>query len=356
MDTINMQNPANNPNQFQPQPKPRKKMGCLVNGIIGVVVLFIILVIIGSIFGEQPKDIDIYTGGKIEQIYVSGNHKSVNKIALIKVNGVIFSGVNSWDEMVNADSIASQIYAAQSDPEVKAIILEINSPGGEVSAADKIYNFIQNFRKTKRPVIALFDSMAASGGYYIAAQTDWIVSGRLSITGSIGVIIDSIKYYDLLSKVGVQDEVYKTGEFKDLLNGGRPTTLGEKELLKNMIGESYNIFVDIVSKGRISKNIKLTPEYIKTSEIGDGRVFSGQEALQLGLVDQIGYYSDALNKALSLAKLHKDDVQIVMYEEKLSFSQILGRLMMNNFKMNLEIPGISRNSVTQPGNFYYLYR
>ena len=356
MDPINMQNSANNPYQFQPQPKPRRKMGCLIKGILGIVILFIVLVVIGSVFGEKENDVDIYTGSKIEQVYVSGSHEAKNKIALIKINGIIMSGGKNWDEIVDADSVAAQIYNAQTDPEVKAIILEINSPGGEVSAADKIYNYLQNFRKTKRPVIALFDSMAASGGYYIAAQTDWIVSGRLSITGSIGVIIDSYKYFDLLSKIGVQDEVYKTGEFKDLLNGARPTTLQEKELLKNMLQESYNTFVGIVSNGRISKNAKLTSEYIKTSEVGDGRIFSGQEALNLGLVDQIGYYPDALNKALFLAKLNKENVQVVMYEEKLTFGQILGRLVKSSFNMSLEIPGVSQKAATRQGSFYYLYR
>ena len=209
---------------------------------------------------------------------------------------------------------------------------------------------------TRRPVVALFDSMAASGGYYVSAQSDWIISGRLSITGSIGVIIDSIKYYDLLGKIGVQDEVYKTGEFKDLLNPARPTTIPEKEILKNMVNESYNVFVEIVSQGRISKNKKLTAEYIKKSEIGDGRIFSGQEALKLGLVDQLGYYSDALDKAISLAGLNKNDVQVVKYEEKFTFEQFLSRLMVKNFKINLEIPGIKREGSIQPGNFYYLYR
>lgn len=337
-------------------PRKKRKLGCFLKTVICVVIVVIGLIILGNIFKAEEKDVNLYSSEKIEQIYVSGNQKSLNKIAVIYVNGIIFNGVDAWDNVANADYIANQIYSAQIDPEVRAIVLEVNSPGGEVSAADKIYNYIAKFKATNRPVVVLFDSMAASGGYYISAQSDWIVSGRLSITGSIGVIIDSIKYYDLLGKIGVQDEVYKTGEFKDLLNPARPTTIAEKEILKSMIDESYNVFVGIVSQGRISKNKKLTVDYIKKSEVGDGRVFSGQEALKLGLVDQIGYYSDALDKAISLARLDKNDVQVIRYEEKFTFEQFLSRLMFKNLKINLEIPGIKRESSIPPGNFYYLYR
>lgn len=338
-------------------PRKKKKLGCFLKTVICLVVAFVALIVLGSFFKTEEKDINLYSSEKVEQVYISGNRKAINKIAVIQVNGIIANGgVDSWDKVASSDSISNQIYSAQIDPDIRAIILEINSPGGEISAIDKIYNYIKEFKVTKRPVVALFDSMAASGGYYISAETDWIVAGRLSITGSIGVIIDSIKYYDLLGKIGVQDEVYKTGEFKDILNPARPTTLPEKEILKNMIDESYNVFVGIVSQGRISRNKKLTPEYIKRSEIGDGRIFSGQEALSLGLVDELGYYSEAVNKAISLAGLDKSDVQIVRYEEKLTFAQLLSRLMFKNFKINLEIPGIKRETSIQPGNFYYLYR
>ncbi len=336
-------------------PKEKKKLGCFFKVIICVLAVFIGLIILGSILKTEKKDVNLYSSESVEQVYASGNQNSLNKIAVIGVNGIIANGPDSWENIANADYIANQIYSAQIDPEVKAVILEINSPGGEVSAADKIYNYISNFKATKKPVVALFDSMAASGGYYISAQSDWIVSGRLSITGSIGVIINSYKLYDLLGKIGVKDEVYKTGEFKDLLNPARPTTVPEEQILKNMVDESYNVFVGIVSHGRISKNKKLTPEYIKKSEIGDGRIFSGQEALELGLVDQLGYYSDALDKAILLAKLDKNDVQVVRYEENFTFEQLLSRLMFKNFKINMEIPGFKKESSIQPGSFYYMY-
>lgn len=351
MDAVNIDK-----NYLQNEYKPNKKKGCFFKTVIGIIIVFAGLFILGIFLHKEESDTNIYLNEKINQIYVSGNRKATDKIALISINGIILSGNGKWEEIADADSISAQIYSAQLDANIKAIILEINSPGGEVSAADKIYNYIQNFRKTSRPVIVFFNSMAASGGYYVSAQTDWIVSGRLSITGSIGVIINSIKYYDLLGKIGVQDEVFKTGEFKDLLNPARPTSVPEKEILKSMINESYNVFVSIVSQGRISKNKKLTVDYIKKSEIGDGRIFSGQEALQLGLVDQIGYYTDALDKAVSLAKLDKNNLQVVRYEEELTFSQLLSRLVKSNLKINLEIPGIKRESAIQSGNFYYLYK
>jgi len=274
---------------------------------------------------------------------------------LIRIEGIILNSEDRWNAIANANYISDQLYSAENDPFVKAVILYIDSPGGEITAVEKIYHHIKNIKVKGKKTIALMDSIAASGGYYISAGCDKVIAGKLTITGSIGVIIDSYKYYNLLNKIGVQDEVYKTGEFKDFLNPARPSTLKEQELVKSMLNESYEDFIQVVSTGRINQNRNLTVEYIKKSIVGDGRIFSGQEALVLGLVDRLGYYSDAVDEAIQLTKLDKNNVQIISYEGKIGIGDLLNRLLYKNFRINLEIPGINRNAHIKSGSLYFLY-
>ncbi len=323
--------------------------GLLVLGII-------ILILVFSFMNKKTEDIPLYSNNLLTSVYHAGNsNEQTDKIALIRVEGIILNSGDKWDAIADANNISDQLYNAENDPSVKAVILYIDSPGGEITAVEKIYHHIKNIEKKGIKAIALMDSIAASGGYYISAGCDKIIAGKLTITGSIGVIIDSYKYYSLLNKIGVQDEVYKTGEFKDFLNPARPSTLKEQELVKNMLNEAYEDFIQVVSTGRINRSKSLTVEHIKKSAVGDGRVFSGQEALALGLIDRLGYYSDAVDEAIQLAKLDKKNVQIITYEGKIGIGDLLNRLLYKKFKINLEIPGVNRNTHIKSGNLYFLY-
>lgn len=317
---------------------------------------FVILILFLSFRNKKTEDIPLYTNNLFTSVYHAGNRQEhADKIVLIRVEGIILNSGDQWNVIANANDIADQLYNAGNDPSVKAVILYIDSPGGEITAVEKIYHHIKEIGKKGKKTIALMDSIAASGGYYISAGCDRIIAKKLTITGSIGVIIDSFKYYNLLGKIGVENEVYKTGEFKDFLNPTRPSTLKEQELVKNMLNESYEDFIGVVSTGRINKNKTLTAKYIKKSIIGDGRIFSGQEALNLGLIDQLGYYNDAVDEAIRLAHLDKKNTQIIRYEGKIGISDLLGRLLYKKFKINLELPGIERNTHIKSGNLYFLY-
>jgi len=323
-----------------------------------VVFCIIILILLFSSRNKKTEDVPLYTNNLFTSVYHTGSHSEyADKIALIRVEGIILNSENnwSWNTIASANNISDQLYNAENDSSVKAIILYIDSPGGEETAIEKIHHHIKSVEKKGKKTVALMNSVAASGGYYIAAGCDRIIAGKLTITGSIGVIIDSYKYYNLLSKIGVQDEVYKTGEFKDFLNPARPSTLREQELVQNMLNESYEDFIQVVSAGRINKDKSLTVDYIKKSIIGDGRIFSGQEALNLGLIDKLGYYSDAVDEAIQLAKLDKKNVQIITYEGKMGIGELLSRLLYKKFSINLEIPGINRNAYIKPGSLYFLY-
>ena len=323
--------------------------GMVVSGII-------ILILSFSFKNKKTEDVPLYSNNLFTSVYHAGNSsEQADKIALIKIEGIILSSEDRWDVIANANNISDQLYNAENDPSVKAVVLYIDSPGGEITAVEKVYHHIKNIEKKGKKVIAMMDSIATSGGYYISSGCDRIIAGKLTITGSVGVIIDSYKYYSLLNKIGVQDEVYKTGEFKDFLNPSRPSTLREQELVKNMLNESYEDFIQVVSTGRINQNKNLTVEYIKKSKVGDGRIFSGQEALALGLVDRLGYYSDAVDEAIQLAKLDKENVQIISYEGEIGIGDLLHRLLYKKFRINLEIPGVNRNAHIKPGNLYFLY-
>ena len=155
----------------------------------------------------------------LEEVTYENNH-SKNKIALLDIAGIITSG--AWDRSGSSlvDLVSDQLRRAGEDDSVKAVILRVDSPGGEVLASDEIYRAIADFQKDyKKPAVASMGGLAASGGYYVSAPCQWIVANELTITGSIGVIMHSYNYRGLLNKVGVRPEVFKSGKFKDMLSG-----------------------------------------------------------------------------------------------------------------------------------------
>jgi len=208
-----------------------------------------------------------------------------NKIGVIPINGVIR----------DADAITEQLIAFRDDKQIKAIILRINSPGGGVGPSQEIYSETRRTTKTKK-VVASLGSVAASGGYYVASAADSVVANPGTLTGSIGVLMEFVRFEELLKKIGVEMQVIKSGEFKDIGSPNRKMTKEEKEILTRLIKDIQNQFVTAVSQGR---NM---PEE-KVLELADGRVFSGREAKRLGLVDSLGNFQDAVNVAKRMAHI-----------------------------------------------------
>lgn len=215
-----------------------------------------------------------------------------NKIGVIPINGVIR----------DADAITEQLIAFRDDKQIKAIILRINSPGGGVGPSQEIYSETRRTTKTKK-VVASLGSVAASGGYYVASAADSVVANPGTLTGSIGVLMEFVRFEELLKKIGVEMQVIKSGEFKDIGSPNRKMTKEEREILTRLIKDIQNQFVTAVSQGR---NM---PEE-KVLELADGRVFSGREAKRLGLVDSLGNFQDAVNVAKRLAHI-KGKVKLV---------------------------------------------
>jgi len=189
---------------------------------------------------------------------------------------------------------------------VKAIVLRVNSPGGGVTASDDVYGEIVRFkREQKVPVVAAFGDVAASGGYYVACAADRIVAHPTTVTGSIGVIMTSLNLEGLLAKVGVRNQTFKAGEHKDILSPLRGATPEERRIVQSILDELHTRFVSVVRESRAGLDLR------RLAELTDGRIFDAQQALQAGLIDQIGDLHAAIDAAKAAA--HVDEARVVAY-------------------------------------------
>jgi protease-4 len=268
-------------------------------------------------------------GPRIEEAVVSREAHAVDKIAVVPVNGVIVGQGADEGGLVSAEVVKAQLRRAAEDDDVKAVILKVDSPGGEVLASDEIYRAIAEFQKRKngKPVVASMGDLAASGGYYVSSPCRWIVAHELTITGSIGVIMHTWNYRGLMDKVGVRPEVYKSGKFKDMLSGEREPdqiTAQEREMVQALIDETFGRFKAVVAEGRKwagqkngSAGAALSPDW---ANYADGRVLSGTEAYKLGFVDQLGTFDDAVEHAKKIAGI--SSANVVQYQQRYDLADL----------------------------------
>lgn len=252
---------------------------------------------------DQKKDIKSVSLEEYTANEDAKEESSKNRIAVIYANGEIMSGEGD-DETIGSERISRAIRKARTDDKVKAIVLRINSPGGSALASDVIWRETVLAKKSK-PVIVSMGDLAASGGYYIACAADSIFAQPNTITGSIGVfgIIPNMqKFFN--NKLGITFDGVKTGQFADLGSISRPLTDGEKMIIQLEVNKTYDTFTKKVADGR-----KKSQTYINS--IGQGRVWSGTEALKIGLVDRLGSIDDAIASAAKKAKIK--DFKIVDY-------------------------------------------
>jgi len=202
-----------------------------------------------------------------------------DKIGVVEIKGVI----------LDSRHILKTLKRYVEDREVKGILLRIDSPGGAVAPSQEIYDEIRKIhKKGKKKVVASFGNVAASGAYYVASAADQIISNPGSLTGSIGVIMEMTNIRKLLDKIGIDSYVIKSGEFKDIGNMTRPMTAREHRLIQGVIDDVYMQFVEDVARGR-------KMDVAKVKKIADGSIFSGRQALGLGLVDKLGSFQDAVD-------------------------------------------------------------
>jgi protease-4 len=269
-------------------------------------------------------------GPRLEEVVYEDNGAG-SKVALVDVDGIITSRVIDQGGFSMVELIQAQLKRAEEDDRVKAVVLKVDSPGGEVLASDQIYRALAEFQeRTRKPVVASMGSLAASGGYYVSAPCRWIVANDLTITGSIGVIMSAWNYRGLMDKVGVLPTTYKSGKFKDMLSGSRePNSISteERAMLQALIDETFAKFKSIVQEGRDLANKKNAsakdkgrPLSSNWQEFADGRVLSGTEAFKLGFVDQLGSFDDAVSRARTLAGVSRANV--IQYQQRYDFSDL----------------------------------
>ena len=264
-------------------------------GVIAALLIFffILLFLIGH-----------YSGGKTSRFAFG------DKIAIVEVRGVITQSSGVIEEL--------QQYLA--DDGVKAIILRVDSPGGGVGPSQEIYREIMRIKSTsKRKVVTSMGSVAASGGYYIASATDLIVANPGTITGSIGVIMQFSNLEELLKKIGVKGVVLKSGEHKDIGSPFREMTPEEKRIMQEVLDNVHQQFIQAVADGR-----KL--ERSKVAQIADGRILTGEQAKNLGLVDQLGNLHDTIDVTAKMVGI-EGKPNVLYPKRKISIWDLLMRDM-----------------------------
>jgi protease-4 len=336
----------------------KKNRGCLWALLIFGAVCFIVFgaalifaTVISNSFSELKKTTDDQYES-YERQYISGHKHAKNIILSIPVMGVIRSVEDDSpfgsSSLASSSKICQYLKMAKNDKAVKAVIMNINSPGGEVVASDEIHHAIQEVRNSGKPVVAVIGTMGASGGYYISCACNKIIAHRLSITGSIGVIIQNFKYYDLLNKIGVKSDTYTSCKYKDLLSGVRKEKPGERAIIQGHIDKVYKEFIQIVAEGRP----QLTYKELENSIITDGRIFLGSEALKLKLIDKLGFFQDGVETAAELAKLK--DYKVVAYKRKFSLAALFElNSNVKNADINVKLLGKDKEML-EAGKFYYM--
>jgi protease IV len=365
--------PLTPPPVITPLPqRPRKGRGWMVFAIILIVLLCLSVfinfaqVISGAMHlgGNFQSTADHEAGPQLQEAILKDNDAE-NKIAVITVDGIITShqADESGNDMVEV--IKAQLDKAKKDSGVKAVILKVDSPGGEVMASDEIYRAIKKFQggKNGKPVICSMGSLAASGGYYISSPCRWIVANQLTITGSIGVIMETVNYRGLMDKIGVEPYVFKSGKYKDMLSGMRETNeipSGEHALVQGLIDQTYQKFKGVVAEGRNAAHQKNKDEGQPLADdwanYADGRVVSGDQALQLGLVDELGDFQDAVDRAKEIAGIENEKANLIEYRETYDISQFFhlfgqSESAREGVKLDLgfDLPRM------QAGEMYFLY-
>ncbi len=234
-----------------------------------------------------------------------------DKILIIDINGVISSIDN--DSLLGigtkntVEEVKDRLLKAEQDPNIKALVLRLNSPGGEVTSSDIIYEELKRYKEnTNVKIVTCLMDLGTSGAYYVAVSSDKIVAHPTTVTGSIGVITQLFNLKKLADSIGLEFVAIKSDDKKDMGSMFKHLTEEERQIFQNLIDTMFNRFIDVVAEGRPS----MTREEIR--KLADGRIFTAKEALENKLIDKIGYLNDAIELAKKEAGI--DDANIIFYK------------------------------------------
>lgn len=274
----------------------------VVLGCVGCFTLLIVLVAF-SLFAFSLRDL------------------ALPKIAVLPIEGLLLSGESESAltmDVTGSRTISRLLRRAADNPHIRALVVYVDSPGGSAAAAQEIFQAIQRFKnRTGHPVIAAMGDVAASGGYYVAAAADKIYALPSTLTGSIGVMWQSVNMEKLLAQLGIRAETLKAGRFKDMGSLFRPMTPQERELLQQLLNDVHEQFIADVAKGR-------RLPVVKVRAVADGRVLTGRMALKVGLVDELGTLDDAIRFARNQANLPASAPIVTLKERRSLFDRFFG--------------------------------
>ncbi|MBI3850646.1 MAG: signal peptide peptidase SppA [Verrucomicrobia bacterium] len=342
---------------------PRKSRGWKIFAIILLVLLVLSLFanlshLTSGLAGVKVRSAH-YAGPKLEEVILKDND-SANKIAVVDVEGIITGQVIDRGGVSLVDLIKEQLSRAEEDRKVRAVLLRVNSPGGEVLASDEIYRLIAKFQtEAHKPVVASMGSLAASGGYYVSAPCRWIVANELTITGSIGVIMHGYNYRGLMNKIGLRPEVYKSGKFKDMLSGDRndeDIPAEERQMVQALIDETFGKFKSVVAEGRKNAKAKNREKGNALSadweDYADGRVLSGKEAEKLGFVDELGDFETAVEAAKRIAGVGR--ANLIQYQQRFDLADFFQLFGSTDARTTLKVDVGMDFPKLQAGQLYFI--
>ncbi len=275
-------------------------------GSMGLNFLLVLVLGLNSAEGER----------RVQEKHLSHNRAATDKVAVISVEGVIVQGEDGF--------VKRQIDRVANDDNVKAVVLRVDSPGGSVSASDYIYHHLGEMLKQRKiPMVVSMGGIAASGGYYVSMAVghtpDVIFAEPTCFTGSIGVIIPHYDLGGLFGKIGVAEDSVASGPLKEMGTFARAMTPKERELFQGLVDDSFSRFKEIVRSGRL----KFQKDPAVLDKLATGQVFAADRAKENGLIDKLGYLEEAVDRAIALAHLDKDKVNVVHYKPEVSLASLL---------------------------------
>lgn len=303
------------PYAAMPAPAPRRRSA------VGIVLMLVLVAMLGGSILLNFVLLVVNVGAAGTEIPVREKHHSLNKhggdkVAIISVEGVMLETEDGF--------VKRQIDRVIEDKSVKAVVLRVDTPGGAVTAADYDYHHLRKMLdKKKIPMVVSMGSVAASGGYYVAMAAgdgpDTIFAEPTTWTGSIGVIIPHYDASEGLAKIGVKEDAVASHRLKGMGSFARPMTEEEEQIWQQLVDLSFERFKSIIRESR--PRFKKDPEAL--DKVATGQVYAAQQALDNGLIDKIGFVEDAIDRAIELAQLDRDEVNVVKYEQELSLSDLL---------------------------------
>lgn len=328
----------------KPTPPPRNRIGlfgCLLSG-------FLLLVLGGSLLLNlylASFSFSFDSDRRVREKFFSHERLGRDKVAILSIKGVIIGSDDSF--------VKRQIDQATKDKTVKAVVLRVDSPGGTVSGSDYYYHHLRKLADERGiPLVVSMGSVAASGGYYVAmaagSNPDTIFAEPTTWTGSIGVIIPHYNAGDLMEKLGIQEDAVASGPLKNMGTFSRPMNDTEREIFRALVANGFTRFKDVIKQGR--PKFRDNPQTL--DKLATGQIFSADQAKQSGLVDRIGYIEEAVDRAIELAGLNRDDVRVVKYEPELGLLDSL-------FGMEARRPALDLTAfldLTSPRAYYLATR